>query len=816
MPRWLIATLALGCAVAVLLSIRFLKAAPQPAVQAPSATAEDSSTGNRAPDPIAAIAQEPARTQRELPAPGAEVAALELELIVVSADGVPVPGARLVIFRDQEILADAIGDEHGAAHFAAGIGVAEVAVFAKSWPLVRAPVGLEAGQRSVTLPDGTTLGGWAFVNGTLPAEPIELHFQSVRIPDDIARLPKSVNERLRPMLFQRGNHFTLTDAQGAFRFRGLLPDARGALSWEGPYYLESAGQQASTWEETSLEIEALRPDLELRLSMGIELRLRVVDPAGAAVPSAGIRITHVRQKERGQSTSLFSAVADDQGRYRRSLGRTPPTSLEIQLTRPDGSAAATHALVPPAGLQGIWDVGDLALLSTRTLVVLVQDSEGAPIGGAQATPQPSQAATKARSDAQGRLDVSIGTGDDHILVQALGYRSVAVEVPPDAARVVAVLAKTSLLEFKLADDEPSDPKQLSIRVFGAAPIFSDELPGELPALQVTGSTSREKEPQGTASYKTGVDHEDGRWKVASLMPGIALKAELSGRNGPVLAAVDIAPLAAAEHRIVELRLDRRPKTLRVLVQGPDQQPMPLAKVRLEDALQRSVLSTRTDANGGCEFSSLYADRYTLSVEAEGYPPSSVFGIAIPPEELTVVLEQPHALSIELVELDGSPMTGPADVLVGATADTRVKGVRTAPGRWEVKGLPSGEVTIEAVNGKFPKLSQLHDMAVPFVRIVVGHPGRVHARVALPADPPQGEWSVAIAALGSSRTQTRGRISFGPQGSRDVWFNGLEPGNYEIWLETRASQAPWNWMRVGQPVRATLDLERPQALIDLRP
>jgi hypothetical protein len=102
-----------------------------------------------------------------------------------------------------------------------------------------------------------------------------------------------------------------------------------------------------------------------------------------------------------------------------------------------------------------------------------------------------------------------------------------------------------------------------------------------------------------------------------------------------------------------------------------------------------------------------------------------------------------------------------------------------------------------------------------VRIVVGHPHR-HARVALPAEPPQGEWSIAIAFEGSARTLTRGRVSFGPHGSRDVWFNGLELGNYEVWLETRAPQAPGIWTRVGQPVRAALHADRPQALVDLRP
>jgi hypothetical protein len=161
---------------------------------------------------------------------------------------------------------------------------------------------------------------------------------------------------------------------------------------------------------------------------------------------------------------------------------------------------------------------------------------------------------------------------------------------------------------------------------------------------VSSNTSREKEPQGTSSYSTGTD-QDGRWKLASVTPGIPLKAELTGRNGPVLAAVDIAPLGRAEHRIVELELNRRPQTLRVQVLDPDRLPVPRAELRLEDLLQGYVLGRETDASGRCEFPSLYADRFTLTVQVADCPPTSVFTAAIPAESSSSL--ERRALSIEL-------------------------------------------------------------------------------------------------------------------------------------------------------------------------
>jgi hypothetical protein len=544
--------------------------------------------------------------------------------------------------------------------------------------------------------------------------------------------------------------------------------------------------------------------------------MSVVDPTGAIVPGAKIDLESLLRTARGQSTSMFHGAADEQGEFRHALGQTAPTTLMVRVARPDDSAARTHALVLPPGLHGIWNAGELALLATRRLELRVQATDLSPIAAAQATPQPSQALSNARSDPQGRLEVSLGVDDDRLLVKALGYQSETLAVPADATALVAVLAKICLLEFQIADDDATDRNQLKLRVFGEPPIFSDDLPGAAPVLQVSGNTSRMKEPQGTASYAIGPDREDGRWKIAGLLPGIVLQAELSSPGGPVLAALDIAPLAPQEHRLVTLRLDRSPQLLRLRVLDPEQRPLPAAQVRLEDPVGRSARGARTDAEGRCEFNSLFGDQYTLTITAPDCAPRLVQIAAIPAEELTVILERPLRLDIELVEPDGQPMTDAGDVRIVVTPTVFVNAVRSAPGRWTADGLPSGEVTIEALNGKFQNVSQLHDMSVPTARLVVGHPGSVHATVVRREDAPSGEWSIAIAPLGSSRVLTRGRFSFAPNGSRDVWFNGLELGSYEVWLETRAPSSSAAWTRVGHPVPLTLDKAHLRGAVELRP
>ncbi len=823
MSRSVLAALALVIAVATLIAFVFLRAERVRLAEMQSSVARaeamDAQALERMRKEVAQIPSAAVDSRSEPEAQPAPLANKSLELLVISSDGVPVAAARLAIFSAETLLASGVTDERGLAVFAAAEGSAQVAVFAPGWAVACATIELEAGRHNVTLADGAILGGWVLVDGALPTEPIEIQFETTKPSKGMASIPKSVLEWLRPALMAHHSQFAISDAKGAFAIRGLAADAAGEISWAGAFVLEKAAEGESDWETTTLEVPALRPDLELRLSLGVELRLRVVDAAGQAVPSATVNIESVRASARGYSQSMFRDTADEAGRYRRPLGRTPPTELNLGIARRDGSGETKHHLVSSPGTRGAWDVGDLALVATRAVTMHIQDGDGAPIKGALTTPLPSSASSKARSDVNGDVFLEMGPDDDKCMAQALGYESAIVAVPLDAIKATATLTRACLLEFTLPAGDEIDLRPLHLTVLGDPPIFMDDGRASK-LLQAGGSTSRDMQDQGTASY--GTSAVNSRWSVAGLKPGIALRAELTAGNGPVLSQVDVAPLARGEHRSIELVMNRRPKSLRVHVLDPERRPLPAAQVRLSDALRRSTTAWRADPSGTCVLESLYADRLTLTIVADDFPPKTLYGVSIPPDEISVVLERPRSLEIELVTPDGSlvegdsPLSGNPQVRAGARAESMQAGKPTAKGRWTVSGLPAGEVLIEVATVYRPVQSQLHDTAEPFVRIIVGQPGSVHAIAVVPKDPPAGEWSIAISPESNAGPESRVRVSFKPNGSHDAWFNGLALGSHTVWLETRTQELPGEWTRVGAAMRVTLDGAHPAATVELHP
>ncbi len=823
MSRSVLAALALVIAIATLIAFVFLRAERVRLAEMQSSVARaeamDAQALERMRKEVAQIPLAAVDSRSEPEAQPAPLANKSLELLVISSDGAPVAAARLAVFRADTLLASGVTDEQGLAVFAAAKGSAQVAVFAPGWAVACAAIELEAGRHNVTLADGAILGGWVLVDGALPTEPIEIQFETTKPSKGMASIPKSVLEWLRPALMAHHSQFAISDAKGAFAIRGLAADAAGEISWAGAFVLEKAKEGESDWETTTLEVPALRPDLELRLSLGVELRLRVVDAAGQAVAFGTVNIETVRASGRGYSHSVFRETADEAGRYRRPLGRTPPTELILRLARRDGSAETVHHVVGPAGMRGVWDLGDLALEATRAVNLHFQDGDGVPVEGAVCVLLPSEVNSKTRSDANGDLLVAIGRDDEKIRAAALGYENTTVDVPHDVTRVTATLTRACLLEFTLAAGQNVNLHRLILIVRGDPPIFIDDGDSSR-VMQAGGATSRTVEAAGTTSY--GTDIARGRWSVSGLKPGIALRAELTAGNGPLLSQVDVAPLARGEHRSIELVMNRQPKSLRVHVLDPERRPLPAAQVRLSDALRGSTTAWRADPSGTCVLEDLYADQLTLTIVADDFPPKMLYGISIPPHEITVVLERPRSLEIELVTPDGSlvegdsPLSGSPRVRAGVNSESMQVGKPTAKGRWTVSGLPAGEVLIEVATVYRPMQSRLHDTSEPFVRIVVGQPGSVHAIAVVPKDPPAGEWSIAIGPESTAGSASRARVSFKANGSHDAWFNGLAFGSYRVWLETRTQELPGQWTRVGAATGVTIDGEHPSAEVELHP
>jgi RNA polymerase sigma-70 factor (ECF subfamily) len=773
--------------------------APEQPVSAPEAAASSRTTA-----PALAAGDSPSTID-----PGRVVT-----VAVVMASGSPVPSARVVIFRDKEVIASESTNADGQAQFQSGVGSAQVAILAAGWPITSQSILLDPGRREVTLPDGALLGGRALVDGAAPAEPIGIHFE----PDKLsAALPANVIAKLKPVLPQTtqrmasdllGSLFTTTDASGAFVFRGLLPDESGVLTWDGPYVLDRGDKSDLIWDINSLKIGAPRTAISLSLTRGVELSFRVVDPTGAPVPEARVDLFILVDGENQDSTSMIRGAADSLGRYRTVIGRTPPTELGVGLARPSGADSTRHKLVCPAQTLGTWDAGDLALAASRALSVHVQDDSKAPIQGAAGLPLPSNAVTNERSDADGNFVLGMRDNDRQILVQSVGYESAILDVPSDAKAIAATLPKVSLLECSIPENDDVDRRTLQVTVTGDPPMFIDDMSQKLPLLQDYGSSaSRERDERGTSSYTTSVGSK-GRFRIAGLAPGVSLKVQLSATTGPVLSQVFIAPLTPGEHRTIQFVLRRRPRALVVHVEDPDGAPVPAARVTLQDDAHGKSARAIEQAPGTYKLASIFADIFALRVEADGFPTKYVRGVSISPEALTIKLDRPQDLEIELVNPDGSIVSGAAEVTAGESWLAMKSGKKTAPGHWLVRDLPSSEILIHA-SGEFGSADCIHDMSVHSRRLVVGQKGSVIAHATIPDEQKEREWSFSICAEGGAKAQARQSMSNGK-------FQGLAFGAYDVWLEGRSSESPWAWVRAGSAVRAVLTPEQPSSEIELHP
>ncbi len=291
-----------------------------------------------------------------------------------------------------------------------------------------------------------------------------------------------------------------------------------------------------------------------------------------------------------------------------------------------------------------------------------------------------------------------------------------------------------------------------------------------------------------------------------MRPGIALHAELRAHNGPAIAEVEIAPLAHGEHRSVVLAMNRQPKKLRVHVVDPDQRAVAGAEIYLLDPEGGGRHFGNTDEHGDLVLESIYADPFGLRITANDFPEQKLYRVAVPPEEIQIVLERPRALEIELVHSDGSPVEGEVKVSAGNQG-----GSSKLPGHWIVENLPGGEVEIQ-VQSEFGSFGRVHDMSIPFRRLVVGEKGEINADATIPDDHVHTDWSVAIRMEHSSSVEAR----FEALDGRGHGCGGFPFGKYELCLEAREPAPPWAWIRIGAPTRITLDAQHPMARVEVHP
>ncbi|HTF88450.1 MAG TPA: carboxypeptidase-like regulatory domain-containing protein [Planctomycetota bacterium] len=714
-----------------------------------------------------------------------------LEVLVLDPSGAPVPGAEVILYRSTGWLKQCATDDNGIAEFAPHKDGGNYLIAAPQWNYLSGEIDMSAGRRSVSLTEGAMVGGRVLVDGRPPPESVELFWQSNSLNAAINKLPRHVARALRQA---RGVHVpisTRSEADGAFRFRGLATEAHGTIRWGGPYYPEGSGKDVPQQHA----VNGPSSDIELRWTLGVELRFRVVSPAGAPIPGAFASL-------RREPLADKRLVVDTEGRCAFAFLPRAAEKLSLDVGDQIRVATRTYDFELPPDLRGVWDVGDLATGGSRKVVVFVKDTEGVPIPFAEVQAQTRwERAASDTADSAGRAELAFSQAAGEAAVAAFGYESVRVPIPCDALEVVASLPAACMLELKLRDEFRS-PWSLHLTLMTTTPLFVDKdqvsnLRREWPR------TTRHRSGPAISSVEL-TESRNNAWRVAGLVPGKPMQAQLR-LAGRVLSTTEIAPMQQGERRAVALHLDAPGTPLNVRVLSPDGVPLARSRVFLDSAGNKSVVS---NASGVAEIGYVRADRCLLRLLADGFPPKTVILQPVPSGTLDIPLDHPVSVEVELVHLDGSPVEGRSslscdwwegDPYARPPGEPNVV-TELAPGRFRVDGLSAREVTLIARAGSDHGW-QLHDARIPKLRMVVGPRGQpvgITLKGTFLFD--DNTWAVAVSDLNSPRDRIREFFrAVDPEDSEAV-LQGMFSEPYELWLERRSDVFPHDWMRVGDSKR----------------
>ncbi|MEO6710871.1 MAG: hypothetical protein ABI054_03190 [Planctomycetota bacterium] len=731
------------------------------------------------------------------------------ELLLLDPEGHAVADARVALFREKELLAKATTDTAGLASFAPQQGKARYAIAALGWELARGEFELSAGRTTITLADDAFVAGVARVDHAPPPESFELQWRAeteVPLPDVVLKaLQRSASNPVITV--------ALTQPDGSFQFRGVRANAIGWLRWSAPYFLRDVENELNA---RGLKVPAPRRDIVLDLVAGVELRLRVVDAEGKPLPGAGVRFTRHVPRAAGKETSwqTMNQVADSQGRYRQALAWEESDNCTVSVSAPGSAAWKEYSLTRPPLLRGVWDVGDLATIGNRTLLVRVQNVDGSPLWEANVYAWTGDAPSfKLETDAAGMVSIEIGELVSKIAVEKFTYLTALVEVPSDTLEVVVTLQRACVIQF-LMSDPTRERDGLVLELIGPSPLFDGDTadPPRIPERPTTDPVDGPSEWTHDGNETTLVIHPQRgvHWKALGLLPHQSLRARLRGGR-EILSEISIPPLSPGEVRIVTFPPIVLPRTLTIRVLSPELEPVPSAMIRTARGGESLDRGRMTVNEQGELTLPLYGDRFDFVVHSKLYALKRVSLMPIPEGRFDVVLEPAKSSEVELVQRDGAPYTADvnffADVAEGIMARTAL-----GPGLYRLDGLPDEEVllTFQSKSGWTSRLLRTGD---PRLRIVVDEPGTIEATIEDRPDDGDGRWMLEATSPGAARG-SRAPVSLGKSGF-GATFRGLPAGEYEVWFLHTENALVGQLARLGSPVLVVIDTEHPKVQISLK-
>ncbi len=721
-----------------------------------------------------------------------------LVLTLLHSDGVPAAGCRVVLARDDEVLAAEWADATGRAVLAAFDGPASVWVGGATTKPQRFELRLAHGAHTLTLPTGAVVEGHVRLEPPAPAQDIVL-----ALDEDTDRkratLPQAVDRALRDTRAGRPGWSPIGQRlgdDGSFRFTGLARSTEHEFRPPVGWGIATVDEALVTSPASGVRLVLLREPV---------VRLRVVHGDGR--PAALAQVTG--DVSGAHSMTTVGVQADAEGRAAFPLPvRCQPPYVKLALASADLSGRRTLDL----GVLD-WtrdhDLGDIALDASWTIPFRARRPDGTPIEGATLRADCGAPAVSPSTGANGLGELrGVPARCPDVIGVATGHAPALVPLPPDEpqAPLDVVLEPCAGLRIVLLPPErvsdglgvrvswdapPEDESERrlsSLRDFGGSGATTVISSG--PAVDASGATVHRR----TVVY---IPRTDAAVSVATgCLPGeqpITVRAV--DWSGYVVAESPPLRLAAGEQREYALLIERAARPLEVVVTDLSGAPqegvecdvsLPASARRPGDAILG--FSQGTDARGRVITRALFAPLVQLEVSEPGFAP--VRRLVTPGVDEHVVLDAGQTVVLRCVDPAGLPVPVFAHVrradgdsldLEPAPADPAADPARPQDA-WRFEHLPPETVAFEVRDGGRAFRLE-HDARQPEALLELPAAGQLEVMWrSLPGDDVAGCLLVAVDADGNRLQRELSMEDRDAEGCH-AWPR-VYPGSYSVRLFRR--------------------------------
>jgi len=750
--------------------------------------------------------------------PVADPSAHDLVMEVVREGGQAAARALVALVDANGAVASARTDAEGRCSFAASKGSGHLYVRDEAALPHHETVELDAGRRTIVLPQGGELSGRLVLKGDAPFPRIDLRLTPDTAPVGLAEAGLAVFEALelveygvRKLLVAR----TTPSADGSFRFRGLEPGWSGLLVLPAELVFVDDSQPTRS---SSRVCTRAATGLELGVAYRPRIIGRLVD-AATREPLASFGFNGIVTFADGNTTYMGARSGED-GRFTIALEhRTDATQLAIDLVHgAGGRRARSESTVSWKGPCEPFDAGEIecTFVVGRPIVVRAVDPGGAPLPGSRADIRDLETVT---ADEQGVATfAAVPPEASEMRVAAPGHAIATVPLSAaTASPLEVVLVPTNRLTIVLPR-EAAGRGDLVVELVSRQLLFGGKsrIYDWIRSESMVGRCLSADGDQGTKEGRVRFGFDtDGLLEVDGIQTGVPFRIRLVGSTfrgaGPAtLAELAIDSLGPDERRRVDLVLDPISARSLYVLRGRaiDEQGRPILGAGIATIFDADTILAHTELDGSFRLD--LTDQVLVDVEVtkRGYVPFRVRRWNLTSGRiLDATLRRGHDLRVELVDDKGRAIRA-AELRAWTAVFGSARGVEGGtPGVFTVCDLPieRAEITVD-VGGK--RYERRQDAPGDTLRIVLPEHGRLEVAWSFAGEPdPSKSYQLALRSVGSDGAM---QTKWTPWVDRvmDHVFESVLPGNYTIGLEvdSNASDDARVYAPLREPVRVTITAE----------